>query len=76
MTMLRLAFSLILCFLALPCVSAHGYLAYLGIDDDQSYTNYTGNVPNADPSPSVIRQVLIFTTLSSILLYSQLFIGL
>ncbi|KAF8827606.1 hypothetical protein HHX47_DHR4000019 [Lentinula edodes] len=57
MTMLRLAFSLILCFLALPCVSAHGYLAYLGINDDQSYTNYTGNVPNADPSPSVIRQV-------------------
>ncbi|KAJ4482072.1 glycoside hydrolase family 61 protein [Lentinula aciculospora] len=48
---------LAICLLVLPCVSAHGYLAYLGIDDGQSYTNYTGNVPNADPSPSVIRQV-------------------
>ncbi|KAJ3791235.1 glycosyl hydrolase family 61-domain-containing protein [Lentinula aff. detonsa] len=57
MTILQASSSLVLCLLALPSVAAHGYLAYLGIVDGQSYTNYTGNVPNADPSPSVIRQV-------------------
>ncbi|KAJ3722055.1 glycosyl hydrolase family 61-domain-containing protein [Lentinula guzmanii] len=57
MTILQAISSLVLCLLALPSVAAHGYLAYLGIVDGQSYTNYTGNVPNADPSPSVIRQV-------------------
>ncbi|KAJ3715316.1 glycosyl hydrolase family 61-domain-containing protein [Lentinula raphanica] len=56
MSVLR-AFSSVLCLAGLPSVFAHGYLAYLGIVDGQSYTNYTGNVPNADPNPSVIRQV-------------------
>ncbi|KAG2034740.1 glycoside hydrolase family 61 protein [Suillus americanus] len=43
-----------LSFLALlPLVSAHGYLAQVVIDGN----NYYGNVPNAKPVPSIIRQI-------------------
>ncbi|KAG1838359.1 glycoside hydrolase family 61 protein [Suillus subalutaceus] len=43
-----------LSFLALlPFVSAHGYLAQVVIDGN----NYYGNVPNAKPVPSIIRQI-------------------
>ncbi|KAI0056896.1 hypothetical protein BV25DRAFT_1831790 [Artomyces pyxidatus] len=37
----------------LPGVSAHGYLAKVTIDG----TDYVGNVPNAKPDPSPIRQI-------------------
>jgi hypothetical protein len=37
----------------LPSVYAHGYLAKVVIDS----TTYTGNVPNAKPSDSPIRQI-------------------
>ncbi|KIK64050.1 glycoside hydrolase family 61 protein [Collybiopsis luxurians FD-317 M1] len=57
MIVLRLVFLSLLCFSSLPRVLAHGYLASFGVSNGQSYTNYTGNAPAADPNPSVIRQV-------------------
>lgn len=41
-------------FLAyLPQVCAHGYVAQVTIDG----TAYSGNVPNAEPTPSIVRQI-------------------
>ena len=41
-------------FLAyLPQVCAHGYVAQVTIDG----TAYAGNVPNAEPTPSIVRQI-------------------
>ncbi|KAI0694067.1 glycosyl hydrolase family 61-domain-containing protein [Cytidiella melzeri] len=37
----------------LPYVSAHGFLSNLVIDG----TSYKGNLPNATPNPSVVRQI-------------------
>lgn len=37
----------------LPGVSAHGYVAKVVIDG----TPYSGNVPNAQPTPSIVRQI-------------------
>jgi len=37
----------------LPLVSAHGYVAQVAIDG----TDYYGNVPNANPVPSIVRQI-------------------
>jgi len=36
-----------------PQVRAHGYVAQVTIDGKV----YTGNVPNAQPTPSIIRQI-------------------
>lgn len=37
----------------LPLVSGHGYVAQVAIDG----TDYYGNVPNANPVPSIVRQI-------------------
>lgn len=37
----------------LPQVCAHGYVAQVTIDG----TVYNGNVPNAQPTPSIVRQI-------------------
>ena len=46
-------FSSISLFSLLSSASAHGFLRTLTIDG----TDYAGNVPNASPNPSMIRQI-------------------
>ncbi|KAG6370607.1 glycoside hydrolase family 61 protein [Boletus reticuloceps] len=51
---LRLTTLTLFPFLArLPHVCAHGYVAKVTIDG----TDYSGNVPNAEPTPSIVRQI-------------------
>ncbi|KAH7908281.1 glycoside hydrolase family 61 protein [Hygrophoropsis aurantiaca] len=42
-----------LCLAVLPTVYAHGYVAQVTIDGKL----YQGNVPNASPTPSIVRQI-------------------
>ncbi|KAG8221710.1 hypothetical protein J3R82DRAFT_1998 [Butyriboletus roseoflavus] len=49
--LITLALLLLLPFL--PQVCAHGYIAQVTIDGKA----YSGNVPNAQPTPSIVRQI-------------------
>jgi hypothetical protein len=40
-------------FAAIPYVLAHGFVSNVNIDGQA----YTGNIPNANPSPSIVRQI-------------------
>lgn len=48
-----LSFTLFTLFLTANHVSAHGFVYKVTIDGQ----SYTGNTPNADPNPSITRQI-------------------
>jgi hypothetical protein len=51
--MMRLSTVLLLPLLALPYVSAHGFVHKVWIGTK----TFTGNTPNADPTGSIVRQI-------------------